>query len=433
MKLILKSTLSGLIGIGIATACCSMQKANNSPFDAIVAQDGSGNYKSVQAAINATPDSLSKPWLIFIKNGSYEEHVVIPATKPHIHLIGQCKERTIIHLHLNVGGKPENPDEEYWKYSVHNPASSIYRKEGSVVTINATDFYTENISYVNDYGVEAQNGPQALAMKSHADRAAFNNCIFRSFQDTWMTTKKDNERHYVNNCWIEGAVDYLFGGGDVLIENSTLYNVRSGSVIVAPCHTEAKFGYVFRDCIIDGNESAADGRLSLGRPWHNNPMARYINTTMRIPVLEEGWTEMGTSPGIFAEYGSHDISGNELDLSKRKTEYTYTRNGERVTGKSRCTIDANEISLLTYENMFPENGDWNPRSMMYALPAPAKVEVKEKEVIWDDVAEAKGYIILDDENVIGFSTTNVYTLNSKPTGNVRVRAVNAYGALGLSQ
>ncbi|MFR7465450.1 MAG: hypothetical protein ACLUVG_12135 [Phocaeicola vulgatus] len=67
-------------------------------------------------------------------------------------------------------------------------------------------------------------------------------------------------------CWLEGAVDYFYGGGNALVEESTLYNVRSGSVIVAPCHESVKYGYVFRNCVIDGNEQAADGKLKLGRP-----------------------------------------------------------------------------------------------------------------------------------------------------------------------
>ena len=54
----------------------------------------------------------------------------------------------------------------------------------------------------------------------------FYNCKFRSFQDTWQTSSRNMAaRHYVKDCWIEGAVDYFYGGGDVLLEGCTLYNV----------------------------------------------------------------------------------------------------------------------------------------------------------------------------------------------------------------
>lgn len=416
----------------VAFNSCSQQEATN-PYNAVVAQDGSGDFLSVQEAINAAPDSLTSPYLIFIKKGSYEENVVVPENKPYIHLIGQDKEQTIIHYKLNVGAEPENKDEEFWKYSVHNPESVAhpYEEAGAVVLVKAPHFYTENISYINDYGVAAQDGPQALAMKSHADCAAFNNCIFRSFQDTWMTSTKDEHRHYVNNCWIEGSIDYLYGGGDVLVENSTFYNVRSGSVIVAPCHTNAKYGYVIRDCVVDGNESAADGTTRLGRPWHNNPLARFVNTVMRIPIAPEGWDDMGTAPGMFAEFGSRDSLGNFIDLSARKTVYHYTtRDGEKLSGESRTTITDSEASELTYAKMIPGNDGWDPRSMMKSLDAPSNVCTDDVNVKWDAVPEARGYIVLDGDEVVGFSTTNSCKLGQVPRNDVKVRAVNAYGSLG---
>lgn len=126
----------------------------NTIFHAVVAKDGTGDYTTVQSAIDAVPENLKSPWLIFVKNGSYEEQVIIPQNKPFIHLIGQDKERTIIHLKLNVGGKPDanTKDLAYWHYSVHNPKSAVSHFEGAVVNINASDFYSENISYVNDWG-----------------------------------------------------------------------------------------------------------------------------------------------------------------------------------------------------------------------------------------------------------------------------------------
>lgn len=195
---------------------------SSSPYQAVVALDGSGDYTSIQDAVNAAPDNRQEPWLIFLKNGSYREQVIIPATKTYIHLIGQDKNKTIIHHCLNVGGKPEEGTEPaktaYWKHSVHNPSSEVHKLEGSVVYIKGDHFYTENISYLNDWGVDSQNGPQALAMSSQADCAAYNNCIFRSFQDTWMTSRTDSHRLYAKDCWIEGAVDYFYGSGDALLE-----------------------------------------------------------------------------------------------------------------------------------------------------------------------------------------------------------------------
>lgn len=97
------------------TACAQQKEAD--AYQAIVAQDGSGDYTNVQAAIDAAPDSCLQPWRIFVKNGSYEEQVIVPQSKPYIHLIGQDKDSTVIHMRLNVGGKPEKPEDDpsgYW-------------------------------------------------------------------------------------------------------------------------------------------------------------------------------------------------------------------------------------------------------------------------------------------------------------------------------
>ena len=410
----------------------ALPAANGDVFHAVVAADGTGDYTSVQQAIDAAPAGRTMPWLIFVKNGSYEESVTVPSDKSYIHLIGQDKAYTIIHRSLNVGGQPEaGKDSAYWAHSVRNPASPVYKAEGSVVTVRATDFYTADISYVNDFGVDSQSGPQALAMKSEGDRASFFDCTFRSFQDTWMTTTDDACRHYVKDCFIEGAVDYFYGGGDVLLEHCTLYNVRRGSVIVAPCHKDATWGYVFRDCTVDGNaEAARDAKTKLGRPWHNSPRTVYIHTTMRIPVAPEGWTDMGAIPALFAEYDSRDAQGHPVDLSRRKSVYKG-RGDNPSTGSCPTTVTKDEAGKMVYENIIPGTDGWNPRAMMRRLPAPQDLKVRRESVSWKPVEEAIGYVVLSGDRVIGITDKVSLTFSSLADGaELRVRAVNRYGTLG---
>ena len=246
-----------------------------------------------------------------------------------------------------------------------------------------------------------------------------------------MTSTNDSHRHYVKDCWIEGAVDYFYGGGDALLENCTLYNVRSGSVIVAPCHKDAKFGYIFRDCIVDGNASAADGKQKLGRPWHNSPRAVYIHTTMRIPLAPEGWTNMGAIPGLFAEYDSRDAEGNVLDLSLRKTEYDGRGPNNPPKGSCRATVTKEEADSYVYERIIPGNDGWDPRTMMEKLPAPQNLKKQGTKITWKAVSDAAGYIIFDNDQVVGFAQKPVFETGSVMKGNLKVRAVNRYGSLGL--
>ena len=296
-----------------------------------------------------------------------------------------------------------------------------------------SNFYMENITLENSWGTRQQAGPQALAIRTLADRMAFYNCRFLSFQDTWFTTTNDTDRHYIKKCYLEGAVDYIYGSGDVLAEETTFYNVRSGSVITAPCHTHARYGYAFLNCIVDGNQKAADGKLKLGRPWHNNPVNVWINTKMLIPVAPEGWTDMGTIPYLFAEYRSHDNHGNLINIEHRKSIYTYTdrSTGAKYSGSSRTTLTTSEAAKYNYQNMILAPDGWNPRSYMESLPAPEKLNYKKGVLHWKSVKGAKGYLVTNDKNeVVGIVKDNHLIITQKHSQLYTVSTISHYGHIG---
>jgi pectinesterase len=398
-------------------------------FDAVVDGAGEGDYKTVQQAIDHAPKNRTKPWLIFIKNGRYEELVRIPSDKPFMSLIGQDKEKVIITFKINCSD-PKNTEQ------VGHEFSNKLMNENSCATVNidAPDFYAENISFENTWGIEQQSGPQALAMKTNNDHFAFYNCKFRSFQDTWMTSLRNvNDRTYASNCFIEGAVDYFYGAGDAFVEKSTLYNVRSGAVIVAPGHKEGtKWGYVFDHCIVDGNAAAADGRLKLGRPWHGQPVAVYLNTTMKIIPHQEGWTDMGPAAKLFAEYNSVDAKGNPINLSKRRTWYKQSagEGGQRVDGLT-AVLTEKDAQKYTYQNVIMGTDAWDPRSYFVPATKPSNVKTSEGKINWKGDDKAIGYVIYKDDKVLGFSASNSFQLPNASKGKgISIQSVNRYGSLG---
>lgn len=410
--------------------------AGDSPYHAVVAADGSGDYRTVSEAVAAAPEGLTSPWRILVKSGDYDEFVVIPESKPFIHLIGQGKNSTAIRHKLNQGGKSMEQgrfeNSAFWEYSCNNPEVKSPGRTSAVILVNAPDFYTEGISYINDWGREAWSGPQALAFYGNADRHAIKDCALISFQDTWRTPDHADTRTYARDCYVEGAVDYMYGGGDVMVENSTFYNVRSGSVIVAPNHNEEKWGYVIKDCVIDGNEEARDGKQKLGRPWQGHPRTAYINTTMLIPVAPQGWDNMGALPTIFAEYNSRDRQGNLLDLSQRKTHYT-TRVGKDGSpakeGDAKALLTKEEADAYTYEAVIrPEEG-WDPRAMMEPLPAVKNFTCTDGLLEWSPVDGAVGYVIFDGDDIIATVSGTSHRVD-KVNRALRIRPVNSAGSMG---
>ena len=395
-------------------------------FDAVVAMDGSGDYTSIQEMVDAMPENRTSPWLVFVKNGYYHELVRVPANKPWLHLIGQDKDSVTITFTINCSS---NPADSGWEFTKGN----FNESQCATMVVESGNFYAENIAFENEYGVKYQNGPQALAISTQNDKFTFYNCKLRSFQDTWMTSSShgNNDRFYIYNSYVEGAVDYIYGAGNLYAQECTLYNKRSGAVIVAPNHAVGtKYGYVFENCVVDGNESAADGRQKLGRPWHESPIAVYLNTTMNIPIAPEGWTDMGAYPGLFAEYNSFDINGNPLDLSNRRSYYSV--DGVREEG-FKAQLSAEEAAGYTYEKVIGGIDDWNPRQYFESAGSPENVTISENgDLSWYDNEYAICYVILKGDEVIGFTKDCCFkdeTFILEESALYSVKSVNEYGSL----
>lgn len=385
-------------------------------YDAVVSADGSGDYTTVQACINAAPVSQVKPYLIFVKNGTYKEHVSIPSTKPYIHLIGQDVSKVIITDDLLCGGTVAETGQ-----------AALSVSDGSTFVAGAANFFAENISFENSWGITKNAGPQALALYTNNDRIILNKCRLRSYQDTYLTsTNGIADRHYLKNCFIEGAVDFIYGAGDVFFDNCKLNIVRtSGGYIVAPCHrTGTSWGYVFYNDTITAPTSTS---VWLGRPWQNSPKAVFINTTSQVTIPAAGWSDhMGAIPAIFADYNTMDADGNKMDLSNRISSYYYTDDsGNKVTGTSKSSLTDAEAATYTIKNVLSGSDSWLPAIETESVDAPV-VSVNKTVMSWPKVNYAICYIVLQgDSTVSGFTKNLTYTGVSGVS--YVVKAVNEYG------
>lgn len=387
-------------------------------YDLIVAADGSGDHTSVQAAIDAAPANAIKPYLIFVKNGRYNEHIDIPKTKPYIHIIGQDREKTVIHDDKLCGGD-----------------NALHVSVGATVVINSNDCLFENISLENTYGHELQTGPQALALNTSGDRTVFNNVAMLSYQDTWITPSTSSYRAYVRNSLIEGAVDFIYNSGDIFIDNTVLYiNRTSGGYIVAPSHGEdVKWGYVFNNCTITAPGVPSETSIWLGRPWHNSPKTVFLNTRAEVTIPATGWYEtMGGLPAIWADWNTVDGNGNPVDLSQRRDTYYKTVDGEKVYGKAKNFLTDEEAAEYTVKNVLSGSDNWQPVIKTEACATP-EVTLKDNTLAWEAVPYAICYVITRGDEVIDIVKENTYALPATATRAAAepymVQAVNEFGGL----
>ena len=174
----------------------------------VVAKDGSGDFKTVQEAIDAVPDFRKKVTRIYICKGVYKEKIVIAQSKQLVALYGE--DGTVLsyddHANtLNAFGEKKGT----------SGSSSIY--------IYGSDFYAENITFQNTAGPVGQ----AVACFVAGDRAHFRKCRFLGFQDTLYTWGKQS-RQYYDECYIEGTVDFIFGASTAVFHRCQIHSKTKG-------------------------------------------------------------------------------------------------------------------------------------------------------------------------------------------------------------
>lgn len=396
------------------SADAASKQANTSPYNLIVATDGSGDYTSMQEAIDAAPVNATEPYLIFVKNGRYKGHVDIPKDKPFIHIIGQDRDKTVISDDRLCGGE-----------------NAVHVSVGATVVVNSNDCMFENITLENSHGHEKLGGPQALALNTSGDRTVFNNVAMLSYQDTWITPSKSNYRVYVRDSFIEGAVDFIYNSGNIFIDNTTLYiNRKKGGYIVAPAHSDdVEWGYVFNNCTITAPGEPAETSVWLGRPWHNSPKTVFLNTRAEVTIPPTGWHEtMGGLPVLWADWKTTDANGNPVDLSQRRDTYYKKVNGEKVYGKAKNFLTDEEAATYTVENVLSGSDNWQPVIKTKACVAPAAM-FKGKKLTWKAVPDAIGYVITCGDEVVDIVKSTSYTPATIASVPYTVQAINKFGGL----
>lgn len=280
----------------------------NYPSTITVAQDGSGDYKTIQAAVNSVRDLGQKRVKIFIKKGIYKEKVIIPSWKTNISLIGESAGTTVI-TGNDYSGKPVPNGKDNLGLEKYSTYTSY------TVLVEGNDVILENLTIENTAGRVGQ----AVALHVEGDRTIVKNCRLLGNQDTLYTSKEES-RQYYENCEIEGTTDFIFGEATCVFQSCTIRSLTN-SYITASAQREAqKYGYVFFDCKLVASPEAT--KVYLGRPWRSYAKTVFIRTEMGAHIIPEGWNpwpgdKMFPNKEKTAFYGEYESKGPGADLSKR--------------------------------------------------------------------------------------------------------------------
>ncbi|MFJ9022458.1 pectinesterase family protein [Streptomyces sp. NPDC102259] len=274
-----------------------------------VAKDGSGQYTTVQAAVNAVPANNPARVVIAVKPGTYRELVKVPSNKPHVTIQGtggSRKDTTIVYD--NASGTPK-PD-----------GSGTYGTGGSAtVAVDADDFQARNLTISNDFDEAAHQdiAAQAVALRTSADKVFLDSVIISGDQDTLLvdTAAKDKlGRVYLTNSYVVGNTDFIFGRATAVIDKSVItlkkrWNGTSAGYVTAPSTAADRKGILIANSTVNGDVS--DRSFFLGRNWHAggdatlDPQTTVRNTSLSAAIKTTPWSDMGGfswKDDRFAEY-----------------------------------------------------------------------------------------------------------------------------------
>jgi pectin methylesterase-like acyl-CoA thioesterase len=267
-----------------------------------IAADGDGDFRTVQGAVDFVPDGNTTPTTLFIRKGTYTELVYF-ANKHALTFQGEDRKQTVI---------------EYANNAKFNSASDQRTYHRGVFLANrANDLVIENLTIRN---TTPRGGSQAEAiiLKGATDsRAIVSDVDLYSFQDTLQI----NGQAYINNCYIEGDVDFMWGTGPCFFENCLCTGTRSNAYYTQIRNTAKNHGYVFHHCTFDGPPGVTGMYLSRIAPKvYPNSEVVLMDCVLGKSVGDVAWLLNGgnEAPNLhFWEFNSHDPDGNPVDVTGR--------------------------------------------------------------------------------------------------------------------
>ncbi|WP_462413046.1 pectinesterase family protein [Neobacillus sp. Marseille-QA0830] len=276
-----------------------------------VAKDGRGAYQTVQEAIDAIPANNRDKVEIFIKNGVYKERLTIPAEKPFITLIGESVENTI--LTYDHHAKMPNPE-----------GGIIGTGRSASIYLYASDFTAKNLTMENSFNPKRMSGEtQAVAVYASGERMSFYQVRFLGNQDTLYA---GTGTQYFKDCYIEGDIDFIFGGARAVFEGCEILSLDRGSdtdngyISAASTPITEPFGFLF----INNRfvSPSPEGTVYLGRPWHPggdpNAIASVVfkNNYLGSHIHPEGWTDMSGFSAKEARFFEYQNYGPGVNLDR---------------------------------------------------------------------------------------------------------------------
>jgi len=322
----MRKILLTLLTLLLAVSTQAASKYDN-PDTLVVARDGTGEFRTIQEAIEVCRAFMDYHKVIYIKKGTYKEKIVIPQWLQNIELVGEDRDQTVITFddHANI------------KTPQYQQGIGTFRTY--TLKIEANDITLKNLTVENN----AARLGQAVALHTEGDRLLFVNCRFLGHQDT-IYTGMPRTRMLFKDCYICGTTDFIFGPSTAWFEGCAIHCLSNSYITAASTPKDADYGYVFNNCKITVAENVE--KEYLGRPWRDYGYTLFMNCELPAQILPEGWHRWEPQREKTARYLEYNNRGAGADRSHR---VAWSR---ELTKK--------EAQKITMKEVFRGYGDWEP-------------------------------------------------------------------------
>jgi pectinesterase len=292
------------------------------PRHITVAADGSGEFTSVQEAVNSIRAYMSDTTYMFIRNGTYREKIVIPSWVTNLYMKGESADRTVI------------------TWNDHARIRNMGTFRTYTVWVLGSGFTAEDITFENN----AEQLGQAVAVHVDADRVVFRRCRFLGNQDTLLTANQES-RQYYEECYIEGTTDFIFGPATAWFERCHIHSKKNSYVTAASTVEDHEQGYILNRCRLTAADSVT--RVYLGRPWRPFAATVFIKCDLGEHIRPEGW---------------HNWDNPDNEKTARYAEYRSSGPGANPQSRVAWSrqLSRKEVKRYTVERVFARHDGWSP-------------------------------------------------------------------------
>ena len=348
------------------------------------AADGSGDFCTIQGAIDFIPDGNTTPRTIEVRKGLYTE-IVFFTNKHAITILGEDRKQTVLAYATNNEFNPTNGNP--FGSATPQPAAArvggnIYHR-GVFLAHRVDNLVLANLTIRN---TTPQGGTQAEAIILNGTttaRAILKDVDLYSYQDTLQI----NGQAFLSGCYIEGDVDFMWGTGPCFFENCTCRTLRSGAYYTQIRNPGTNHGYVYVGCRFDGAKGIMGNYLSrIGTGRFPDSEVVLIDCTLTPAVWPVAWQFQGGREGNerdpanvhFWEFNSRDPEGKPVDDTFR------------LKASKRLSEPADATTIANYRNPTYVLGDgWNPKAAaIFAAPPrpPATAPAGAPEIVLQPVS-----------------------------------------------